>query len=1145
LLEPVLLQLGVATAKAVARIWLRSETATDIADGLIDRLGARIPSLADRRRTARQFEDMADRVAQQLSPLLENEYQGIEDNELRAAVLGVKDLVDAIQSIRGEVLFEQDLEPVGLEAVLLQQPAARVRADLGDASQLVFDKLLRETCNYIIELAMSLPRFSATALVEVLRRETEIIDRVREVLVRMPQPQLAAADADAEFEVSYRRHIARELDRLELFGITLAEQSNRYDLSIAYITLAAATDESEAAAEVVTPSDGEESEPPHDIAEPEAYLRVDQALARGPRHLIRGEAGSGKTTLLQWLAVNASRRGFVGDLQQWTDSVPFFLQLRRYAGGELPSPEQFLEHTAKPIAGIMPTGWVHRQLASGAALLLVDGVDELPNGERTRAREWLLELLRTFPECRFVITTRPPAVPENWLVEADFSLAELLPMSFPDIISFVEHWYEAARRMVVPESNDDHKLRMYQRELTRVIRDTPSIRALATTPLLCAMLCALNRDRRTQLPRDRMELYRIALESLLDRRDVEREIRQHDEIALGVREKEILLQDVAYSLILNGKSDESKDAVVARIRDRLEFMSHIRADEYQVFNHLLTRSGLIREPVKGRIDYIHRTFQEYLGAARAVREGHISLLVQRSDDDQWREVIILAAGHANVAQRDELLLGLLARGDAEPWRRHRFHLLAVACLETAVELSPSTSEAVRTSLTEALPPSNMTEARAVASAGALAASLLAQYAASRANIAAACVRALCLIGGDSALSALRHYHRDARVTVIRELIRGWDYFDRQSYVDEVLTDSFLDYGLLRVSEVDALSSVHKLKHLRSLTFSPDHTLSDLRELPNAEFVSTLNLTGNPELASLDGIERFGNMRTLRLARNYEIDRLPELPSSLRLLAIEECFGLEDVGPLGRLPNLETLSLGHLPLVSDLTGLDRSRVTDLRLQGLFRLKSLDWLLGIAFLSRLRVAYAWQSPDAPSASWWRGQRDLRVLRSNRSLHAFELWPASFLQSLDGLPGSLLHLRLLDAQSLVDASTLSASSGMENLSINGASQLRDFDFLRVLDKLDTLVLERSNMFSDLSLITAKDSLTRLSVSYTAVDDISALADFTNLVFVYMAGCPIRSLAPLESAPGRLNVSLSRETADLLTPELLARHRFRVVSA
>ncbi len=70
-----------------------------------------------------------------------------------------------------------------------------------------------------------------------------------------------------------------------------------------------------------------------------------------------------------------------------------------------------------------------------------------------------------------------------------------------------------------------------------------------------------------------------------------------------------------------------------------------------------------------------------------------------------------------MGQRNSIIEGLLTRANGEPGNFHRLCFLAAACLETAVELSPVTASHVRSALAKALPPSNMTEAKAVASVG--------------------------------------------------------------------------------------------------------------------------------------------------------------------------------------------------------------------------------------------------------------------------------------------------------------------------------------------------------------------------------------------------------------------------------------------
>ena len=66
----------------------------------------------------------------------------------------------------------------------------------------------------------------------------------------------------------------------------------------------------------------------------------------------------------------------------------------------------------------------------------------------------------------------------------------------------------------------------------------------------------------------------------------------------------------------------------------------------------MERSGLLREPAAGRVDFVHRTFQEYLAAKAAVDNDEIGLLVTNAHDDQWREVVVMAAGmHLRAMRR--------------------------------------------------------------------------------------------------------------------------------------------------------------------------------------------------------------------------------------------------------------------------------------------------------------------------------------------------------------------------------------------------------------------------------------------------------------------------------------------------------------
>ncbi|MFC8543139.1 NACHT domain-containing protein [Streptomyces sp. NPDC057244] len=170
--------------------------------------------------------------------------------------------------------------------------------------------------------------------------------------------------------------------------------------------------------------------------------RAEHALAGCRRVLLRGLAGSGKTRLLQWLAVAAAGDELPEELADWRGRVPFVLPLRTLVRrGPLPEPGEFLSSVGAPLAAAQPEGWADGLLARGEALVLVDGIDEVPQEHRGATRNWLERLLAAYGDARFVVTTRPSAVPEGWLAPAHFTELSVWPMSTGDIGVFVHRWH--------------------------------------------------------------------------------------------------------------------------------------------------------------------------------------------------------------------------------------------------------------------------------------------------------------------------------------------------------------------------------------------------------------------------------------------------------------------------------------------------------------------------------------------------------------------------------------------------------------------------------------------------------------------------------------------------------------------------------
>jgi hypothetical protein len=77
--------------------------------------------------------------------------------------------------------------------------------------------------------------------------------------------------------------------------------------------------------------------------------------------------------------------------------------------------------------------------------------------------------------------------------------------------------------------------------------------------------------------------------------------------------------------------------VLEMVRRAVDRMPNVEYSAQDVLQHLLDRSGVVREPVLGRVDFVHRTFQEYLAAKEAVEDQPVETPVTRTHLDQWWE----------------------------------------------------------------------------------------------------------------------------------------------------------------------------------------------------------------------------------------------------------------------------------------------------------------------------------------------------------------------------------------------------------------------------------------------------------------------------------------------------------------------------
>jgi predicted NACHT family NTPase len=171
---------------------------------------------------------------------------------------------------------------------------------------------------------------------------------------------------------------------------------------------------------------------------------VDQVRVR-PRNVIVGAPGSGKSTFLEWfqLKISGAEQEFVLAGQQ---AIPLLLRVRQLDPEHLPADSAMIEKAtaSRDYATLMPPGWLRRQMFAGRVMFMLDGLDEVePHVRDQRILPWFLRICDRFPECRFLVSSRPVGYPAGLLRKLGFSEAELLDFDEPQIQEYARHWCTA------------------------------------------------------------------------------------------------------------------------------------------------------------------------------------------------------------------------------------------------------------------------------------------------------------------------------------------------------------------------------------------------------------------------------------------------------------------------------------------------------------------------------------------------------------------------------------------------------------------------------------------------------------------------------------------------------------------------------
>lgn len=820
-----------------------------------------------------------------------------------------------------------------LDELLEKNPPGKW-GDLNSKERQLYEEILDRCVGYLIQVSAELPNLKSHVYAELLQQVASIRGDLKRMFERYDRID---AQADDSYEARYRQAVCGHFDYMELFGADITPESRRHPLSVAYVSLNlhAETDEDDEDADFSLPFD-------------EVLERIS---SDSRRLLVRGEAGSGKSTLSRWATLQAAGPVDNDDQAQWKSYVPFLIRLRDFQHGELPPAQELPKHVAKDV-GDPPTEWITDILQNGKALILLDGVDEVPTEKRDDVLTRVRSIIEAWPDNFYLVSTRPAAVPEGWLAAENFREATINDMAPSGRGEFISRWHNAvAEQLVRTSRQSDDDLKQLATDLKAKLRETPDIARLAVNPLLCGMICALHRDYGEQLPHTPVELCEKLCESLLNRHELSKlPLDGFPQVyrRLGYRQRRGIVQEIAHFMVKNGQSsillDEAQSCITTAL---MRFDNFDESDMPTVTQALVEQSGLLREPKPGWLDFIHNTLKEFLAGERFAQLNDWGLLADRALDPAWQPAILFAAqtDHPTFANRlVERLLnpglfgtavnvasGYLGGTDALRARQ----LFAVRCGTAALNLDQSLREKRDDILSGTTRPKSLGEARAFAALGEFALPFLEYDPKMKVAEATACIQTLTLIDTPQARDLLSVYVEDSRKRVkyafletmepsAAEFLR--EFVERLRGTDGSCgwARSFLRYdpwSRLSTEEQSMCSKwmigVKPFRNALSLDLN-ETWISDLRPIAQFTELRRLELSGTKihDLSPLAGLTALQHLDLFSTA----ITELKPLTSLFGLeTLILDRTNVSDVRPLAPLVNLCELSLSGTT-VSDVTAL---------------------------------------------------------------------------------------------------------------------------------------------------------------------------------------------------------------------------------
>ena len=687
-MESMFVLVGSLIMDVALRVWIGEEKSY-LVDNAID-IERLVVKMGCNLFEKRQLVTNIDQCVNNISEKLYSEYflRGIETERKKEIVKQVAEDIRKLnvteEQFLRDVMMSKDITPE------IMKQSEHIRSLWSEKENGAYNNCVRFAADAIIKFTTSLPTFSNEALMVLYRRNEEIwkkFEKQLEEICALLRSSEGTHIEYKEFQIDYLRKIASVNSKVHLFGSNIGKRGiKHYDLSASYIELCCQEANNE---------------------ELDSEIEISQVFNYGNIIWIGGEAGGGKTTFLQWLATSAATNN--NAIESTKGLIPIILKLR-----EVEFPMNYKREIEKSINFSCPDGWIEYLFKYDKVLLLFDGLDEIPEEHRNEVYEEIERIYDYWQQenserkrgkerkSRIVVTSRMYVEDE---LECDHCFFEIMRMKMKNIKKFIKYWHQAILKENV---EDQKKINEYSQNVIDNVVKSKSLKAISGTPLLCAMICALGYANDKIIPANKLELYEKCCKMLINERDVERHIKYDDKLdILDYSKKERVLEDIAYYMMNAEKVSMRKEDIVEHLKaflidSTLIEDKAIRDNPEILVDYLIRRTGIIREDSIGTVEFVHKTFMEYIASNAIMRKSEWSIIPSKVIHDFWKETIVMCFGHM---ARDNASIALkeLIHSYAQTQNKE-YIFMASLCTKGASDIEISVNEKIDGIISRFIPP---------------------------------------------------------------------------------------------------------------------------------------------------------------------------------------------------------------------------------------------------------------------------------------------------------------------------------------------------------------------------------------------------------------------------------------------------------